>query len=338
MALRMHALPVLAVCLSLGGCVFTSATPGEGTEGKRGAAGKSAAVDPDKYHAPDGFFGYAWGTPFTDIPNLRLVSGGVALAAGYQGKVMDIQMQNCGPTMPAAGPCRIHQLVQGAGSYVMASYFRDFEPYNPYADAELAAAIYYFCARTNGDYVSTHVRDRLHLCGGDVIFQSDTPAVWKEGDPVSNYERVVSALTARYGRPDNFHFSGYVAVEDKFGRHTTPRTRSYDPLYWCKITQRAIDPSCEATITLDFDSDTNVGRILFATDSVYRFAEAMHAQSEQKIPLYERLHGHEPDRFKSKRRVCTGTHLCGGSGRTLTEQELAVFQPDPGVGPPQALD
>lgn len=329
--MRTLILPIVGICLVLDGCAGTSATQPAEAERKSITAGSSTAVDPDEYRAPDDFFGYAWGTPLLEVPDLKLVRGGVALAAGYQGKVMEIEIQNCAPgtaDTPAAGPCRIHQLVQGAGSYVTASYYRDFEPYNPYPGARLAAAIYYFCARTNGDFVSRHVRQRLELCGGDVMFQSEAPEVRHESDPATNYERVVSALTARYGRPDDFQYSGHVTVEDEFGTQTLPRMQSYGPLHWCKITQQALDPSCKATISLDFDSDSGTGRVLFATDGMYRFAEALHELSEEKIPLYERLHGYRPDRFKSKRRVCTGTHLCGGGRRQLTSEELTYFEPE----------
>lgn len=212
----------------------------------------------------------------------------------------------------------------------MASYFRDFEPYNPYPGTRLAAAIYYFCARINGDYVSRHVTERLELCGGEVMFQSEAPELQHASGPGTNYDRVVSALTVQYGRPDDFRYSGQVTVEDEFGTHTLPTVRRYRPLYWCKISQHALDPSCEATISLDFEIETGTGRVLFATDGVYRFAEALHELSEDKVPLYERLHGYPPDRFKSKRRVCTGTHLCGGGRRQLTAQELAYFEPASG--------
>jgi hypothetical protein len=330
MTTAIRSLAILGTGLVLGACAVTGEMPDEVMKGGQGDASQAATtVNPDKYHAPDGFFGYAWGTRLVDVPDLKLMAGGVALVVGYQGKVIDVQIEHCGPEMPdapAAGPCRIHQQVQGAGSYVMATYYRNFEPVNPYAGAQLAAAIYYFCARTSGDFVSVQVRKNLRLCGGDVIFQSDAPDSRGEDDPATNYEQVVGALTARHGRPDNFRHSGYVTVEDEFGRESTPRIRRYDPLFWCKVSQRALDPSCKATITLDFDTDTGTGRALFATNAMYRFAEAMHEQSTDKIPLYERLHGRKPDRFKSKRRVCTGTHLCGGSGRPLTDQELAVFQ------------
>ncbi|MEO0997680.1 MAG: hypothetical protein AAFX58_09190, partial [Pseudomonadota bacterium] len=211
-------------------------------------------ADPDKYRAPDGFFGHPWGAPFVDFDGLKLLPGGVALAAGYQGKVMDIRIQNCEPVAEGgtpAGPCRIDQDVRGAGSYVLASYYRDAEPLQPYADADVAVAVYYFCARTSGDFVSRHVRKRLKLCGGDAVFFSDAPAIWREGDPVTNYARVVKALTARHGRPDDFNYSGYVTVEDEFGETTPARERSYGPLFWCRKMQRALDPSCQATLTLD---------------------------------------------------------------------------------------
>jgi hypothetical protein len=325
--MRTSLLPVLAVGLVQAGCAVTQSTSHEGAPG---ANASSAAVVPDEYEVPEGFFGYAWGTRLPEIPDLRLLADGAAMVAGFQGKVMDVRIQNCIPGAEEAGPCAIHQRVEGAGSYVMASYFRDFEPYNPYPAADLAAAIYYFCARTNGDYVSRHVGKQLQLCGGDMVFQSDAPEISHAGEPETNYDRMVRALTRRHGRPDDFEYSGYAIVEDEHGKHSLPRPQSYRPLYWCKITQRALDPSCEATISLEFDVDTGTGRVLFATDAVYRFAEAMHETSEEKIPLYERLHGFDPDRFKSKRRVCTGTRLCGGGGRRLTPEELGFLQPDPG--------
>lgn len=319
--------PILGACLTLGSCAGTSSLQPDATPRNTKTGTASDAVDPGKYHSPDGFFGYAWNTPLKEIPDLKLVPGGAVLAAGYPGKVMDVQIQNCTPGAESAGPCRINQQVQGAGSYVMASYYRDFEPQNPYPGARLAAAIFYFCARTRGDSLSRHVRQRLELCGGEVMFQSRAPKRRQDGHPPTSYGRIVRALTARHGRPDNFAYAGRVIVEDEFGRQAMPREQSYRPLYWCRKSQRALDPSCEATITLEFDSDAGTGRILFATDGVYRFAQALHELSEEKVPLYERLHGYRPDRFKSKRRVCTGTHLCGGGPRQLTAEELTYLDP-----------
>ena len=291
-------------------------------------------VDPDKYRPPDGFMGFPWGTHLNEIPQLKIKpDDGVSVAANYAGKVTDVRIFGCDSGGETAGPCEISQDVQGAGSYVLATYYRDYEPSHPFPGVDARIALYYFCARTSGSAITKHVRKRLELCGGEVLFNSEAPDRRREGDTSTGYDRVVDMLTNRHGRHDDFSYLTRVIVEDEQGRtNVYPEVfdLNYDPLYWCRKSQTALYPTCAATITLDYHQETEYFRVLYATGAMYRFAEALDDVSEEKIPLYERLNGKNPDGYKSKRKHCTGSHLCGESKRSLTERELDVLRPDPG--------
>ena len=316
-----------AAAVVLAGCTASNRSTVAPTELLNMVGAEPAVADPTQYYPPQTFMGYPWGTHVDAIPDLKFVQpGGVALAVGYDGKVMDVQIQNCGPG-ENAGPCKIQQTVQGAGSFVMATYYRDWEPRHPYPGANVAAALYYFCARTAGASITPHVRKRLKLCGGDILFQSDAPAIWEEGDPPTDYEMIVNKLNETYGRHDGFKFTGQVTVTDDYGRrYTFPRERRYQPLTWCGKSQTSLYPVCESTITVHFDTEQGVGQVLYATSAMYQFAGALNELSEEKVPLFERLNGFRVDRYKSKRKTCTGTHLCGGTTRSLTDRELDVFR------------
>ena len=318
---------LIATAAFLGACATTDPSS-EAADTLLASVGVEVPVtDPTQFHPPESFMGYRWGTPVDAIPNLKLVHpGGVAVAANYGGKVLDVQINNCSPGEDAA-PCEIRQTIQGEGSYVIATYYRHYEPRHPYPGVDVKLALYYFCARTSGDSVTPHVRKRLKLCGGDILFTSDAPTIWEQGAAPTDYEKVVSKLNAIYGRHDGFEFSGLITVTDGQGRrYTFPKERTYEPLTWCRKSQRALYASCEATISLHFDREEGLGQVLYATNAMHRMAEALHELSEDNVPLYERINGFEIDRYKSKRRVCTGTHLCGESSRALTERELDVFR------------
>ena len=323
---------LIATTALLSACVSTDLPP-EAADALLATVGVEVPVtDPTRFHPPKSFMGYRWGTPVDAIPNLKLLHpGGVAVAADYRGKVLDVQINNCGPGEDAA-PCDIQQTIMGAGSYVIATYYRDYEPRHPYPGVNVKLALFYFCARTSGNAVTPHVRKRLKLCGGDILFTSDAPAVREQDAALTDYEKVVSKLNAIYGRHDGFRFRGLITVTDEQGRrYTFPRERTYEPLTWCRKSQRALYPSCEATISLHFDREEGLGRVLYATSAMHRMAEALNELSEDNVPLYERINGFEIGRYKSRRRICTGTHLCGESSRALTERELDVFRMDDAV-------
>ena len=320
---------LITMAVFLGACATTDESP-EANDALLASVGVEVPVaDPTRFHPPETFMGYRWGTPVDAIPDLKLVHpGGVAVAANYGGKVLDVQINNCNPAEDAA-PCEIQQTIVGEGSYVIATYYRDYEPRHPYPGVNVKGALYYFCARTSGIAVTQHVRKRLKLCGGDILFTSDAPAIWEQGDEPTDYERVVSKLNAIYGRYDGFKLSTLMTETSEQGHvYTFPKERTYDPLTWCRKSQRALYASCETTISLHFDRQEGVGQILFATNAMHRMAEALHELSEDNVPLYERINGFEIGRYKSKRRICTGTHLCGESSRALTERELDVFRID----------
>ena len=151
---------------------------------------KLESVESDEIYTQDGFFGYPWGTPFWDVPNLRYLEGGVALVFKRCGEVIEHQIQDLIPDGTLVGPCRRTPLVIANGIYIMSSYYREYDSLNADDESAVVATIFHFCS----DSVKTPARDYLRLCGGDLVYRIHAPDSWEKGDqPVGFACRVKAA-------------------------------------------------------------------------------------------------------------------------------------------------
>ena len=85
------------------------------------------------------------------------------------------------------------------------------------------------------------------------------------------------------------------------------------------------------TITLLFNQDTGWGMVIFATELVYKFAQARQTTKDENNELYMALISGDPT-VPTHRRTnncmrATGSMVCGGKLNTLSEKELRRFEP-----------
>lgn len=313
-----------------------------GALGALAAVAVAADASPD-YTPPTGFNGLSWGAPLSALGTVKLARANTATDS--KGKVTQLRCtekpEGCANVVENSD-----QEVEGAGSFAVAEYYREPDN-NPWAASLVAlqSATYLFCDEWLGSTVRKDVKQRMKFCGARIFYRSD-PGAQRQTGTQTNHERMLHYLIREYGPPDGHRLpAGHVSVGpvSEGAADTAPGTpQEIAPeseaagvlrYRWCGMHDKsdALVPACKATITLLFNRDNGWGMVLFATDAVYRFAQARHATHDENNELYMALISGNP-RKPTHRNTndcmrTTGSLICEGKLVSLPDSDRRRFEP-----------
>lgn len=295
----------------------------------------AAAASRHDYTPPTGFNGLSWGAPLTALGKVKLARANTATDS--KGKTTQLR---CTENAEGCASAAYSDLdTEGRGSFAVAEYYRDGDK-NPWATelVALQSATYLYCDEWQGSAVRADVKQRLKLCGARIFYRSDSNA--RE----SNHDRVLRHLIAEYGPYDGQRVKkGEVSigpvVDEAAEPQTSPGMAEVDSgkgvarYRWCGLPANSTElvPECPATITLLFNHETGWGMVLFATDSMYRFAYARHITKDENNELYMALISRDPGKpTRRNANGCmrtTGSLICEGKLVAMPASERQRFEP-----------
>ncbi|MEO8017687.1 MAG: hypothetical protein ABI769_07725 [Pseudomonadota bacterium] len=264
-----------------------------------------------KYVAPDGFSGHLWGevrtSPgFAPLP-ARPVGVGAAwmrpvekdvtftcVPAGGMGMAMNGVPGGCDPQATLDS---LRRRFEGGGFYVLSEYTVEDQGarYGGEKDGVLLYPVFYqFCA--NWDSTKREVPpkfDELNkFCGVRLMFDTDTPEELRNLPPdhITNYDRVLEKLIARFGRPDNFTGRGKVVVETMEGDSADRTERKFRIWRWCPARDRGLHTSCTASVVLTLEPAAGIASVLYSTPLLWEFAYARENNGYKGDKLFRILH------------------------------------------------
>src|ERR1700741_5171434 len=208
-----------------------------------------------KYVPPEGFAGHKWGELPTSFD--RLPAAPIGVGAAWMSPV---EKQSEFPCVPVGGPgaqisgaiggcdfqatlLRIRKTFEGGGTYVLSEFTIEGQGFQFGSEADgivLHPVVYQFCAnwgasagkrgRAPPDFDSLN-----KFCGVRFMFQSDTREQLrgKPDDYVTNYDRMLDKLLAKYGRPEGYLRRGRVIIETLEGDSSDSADRRFSIWRWC---------------------------------------------------------------------------------------------------------
>lgn len=270
-----------------------------------------------KYEAPEGFMGHTWGELRTKFDRLPEAPIGVG-AAWMRVKEMPEDF-TCIPTAPqpgsqitdAAGGCdfqatllRLRANLNGNGSvYVLSEYTIDGQGFR-FGEGDsgvvLHPVVYQFCAnwagtaKKRGD-MPPNFDDTNKFCGMRFMFQSENREQLKKlpVSAVTNYDRVLEKLLAKYGQPAGFLRRGRVLIETIEGDSTDGADRKFSIWRWCPAKGDGFHTACKASVVLTLDPTTGVGTVLYSTPLLWEYAFARQNYGFKGDRLYKMLHARD---------------------------------------------
>lgn len=272
----------------------------------------SAADKPKrvKYVAPEGFADHKWDDLRKSFA--RLPEKPIGVGAAF---MLTIQKQtdfSCVPSMPT-GPVngavegcdfyatlqRLRTNFQGGGVYVLSEYTIEGQGFR-FGDVDpvvMHPVIYDFCANwpsgTRKRGVEPPNFDELDkFCGMRFIFESETREQLRSlpADYVTNYDRVLDKLLAKYGEPKGYLRRGRVLIETLEGESTEPSDRKFSIWRWCPAVGDGLKTQCKASVTLSLDPATGRGSVQYATPLLWEYAFARENNGFKGDRLYKLLH------------------------------------------------
>lgn len=298
------------------------------------------------YTPPGGFNGLAWGAPLSALGKVKLARANTATDS--RGKVTQLRCAERPEGCASAGIS--DQDVEGAGSFSVAEYYREPDS-NPWAQSLVAlqAATYLFCDEWLGPGVRKDVKQRMRLCGARIFYRSESAAqlAGKSAKFESNHARVLRHLIAEFGPYDGQRVKkGEVVLGPVIEAGATEPEPTEMPAdaaddsgqgvaryRWCGLPANSgqLVPDCPATITLLFNHQTGWGMVLFATESMYKFAYARHVTQDENNELYMALVSRDPGKpTRRNANDCqrtTGSLVCGGKLLSMPDSERRRFEP-----------
>jgi hypothetical protein len=270
------------------------------------AAEKSAKV---KYVPPEGFAGHKWGELRTSFD--RLPTEPIGVGAAWMTPVEKDTGFHCIPVVNtggqingAVGGCdfqatllTLRKNFEGGGFYVLSEFTIEDQGFR-YGDESdgvvLHPIIYQFCA--NWDETKREVPPKFdeinQFCGVRLMFQSDTREQLrtKPAEYVTNYDRMLDRLVAKFGKPDNFMRRGQVVIETLEGESSDQADRKFSIYRWCPARDtNGLHTDCTASVVLSLDPATGVGTVLYSTPLLWEFAYARE-KNNKGDRLYKMLH------------------------------------------------
>jgi hypothetical protein len=266
-----------------------------------------------KYVAPAGFGTHKWGDLRTSFERLPEQPKGVAAAwlvptdGGKEPFVMCSSSTTLGRmSSGTVESCNIQTAIDSlrgrtdyGGFYVLSEYSIEDQGFRfgtPGASDSvvLHPVVYQFCANWFDPKREPPPKfDELNkFCGVKLHFQSDTREQLRKlpADHVTNYDRVLDKLIARFGRPDGFLRRGRVVIETLEGDSADEGDRKFSIWRWCPARDRGFHTSCTASVTLALNPQTGVGTVLYATPPLWEFAYARQNNGFKGDPLFKLLH------------------------------------------------
>ena len=263
-----------------------------------------------KYVPPEGFAGHKWGelrSSFDRLPNEPIGVGAAWMRA--------LEKQNdftCVPVVAgsqisgAIGGCdfqatllRLRTNFEGGGYYVLSEFTIDGQGFRFGEEADgvvLHPVIYQFCANWNQSRKKLDPPpnfDSLNkFCGVKFMFESETREQLRKlpDDYVTNYDRMVEKLLAKFGRPEGYLRRGKVLIETLEGDSEDVSDRKFSIWRWCPAKGSGLHTSCTASVVLSLDPSTGVGTVLYSTPLLWEFAYARENFGFKGDRLYRMLH------------------------------------------------
>jgi hypothetical protein len=254
-----------------------------------------------KYVAPAGFDGHQWGELLTGPDFARLALEPIGIGAAWMRPVEKELTYTCVPTADGcdfqATLNSLRRRFEGGGFYVLSEYTIDDQGARYGSDTDgviLTPVIYQFCA--NWDSTKREVPpkfDELNkFCGVRLMFKTETREELRSlpADHVTNYDRVLDKLIARFGKPDKFARRGQVIIETLEGDSTDQKERKFGVWRWCPARDRGLHTSCTASVVLSLDPATGVATVLYSTPLLWEFAYARQNNGYKGDKLFKLLH------------------------------------------------
>lgn len=274
------------------------------------AADRSPKV---KYMPPEGFAGHKWGDLRSNFD--RLPSEPIGVGAAWMRGIETQKDFHCVPVSAgqqitgAIGGCdfqatllRLRTEFEGGGYYVLSEFSIDGQGFRFGDEADnvvLHPVIYQFCANWKQGRKKTDPPpdfDSLNrFCGVKFMFQSETREQLRKlpDDHVTNYDRMVERLLAKYGRPNGYLRRGRVLIETLEGDSEDVTDRKFSIWRWCPATGNGLRTECTASVVLSLDPATGVGTVLYSTPLLWEFAYAREKHGFKGDRLYRMLHARD---------------------------------------------
>lgn len=277
------------------------------------AAMSVQAADDQKvtYVPPAGFGGHSWGEPlsgpgFSNLP-LKPIGVGAARAQPSRRETSYTCMPVSGydPRMNGSmGGCdlqatllTLRQRSTGGGYHVLSEYTVEDQGahYGDGPDAVLLyPVIYQFCANWDSPKreVPANFDKMSKLCGVRLIFETETSDELRKlpAGHMTNYDRVLAKLVAKFGKPDKFSRRGKVIIETMDDDIAYREERQNPTWRWCAASDSASQTSCTASVVLSLEPSTGVATVLYSTPQLWQFAYARENNGYKGDKLFGMLH------------------------------------------------
>jgi hypothetical protein len=190
----------------------------------------------------------------------------------------------------------LHREYDGGGFYVLSEYSIEGQGFREGDEKDgvvFYPVVYQFCANWHDvkREVPPKFDDINEFCGVKLTFQSDTREQLRKqpAEYVTNYDRVLDKLLAKFGKPDNFVRRGQVVIETVEGEADRP-DRTFSIWRWCPARDRALRTTCKASVVLSVDLNTGIGTVLYSTPLLWEFAYARENFGYKGDRLFKILH------------------------------------------------
>jgi hypothetical protein len=265
-----------------------------------------------RYVPPEGFAGHKWGdlrSTFDRLPEKPIgVGAGWMRSIEKQTDFTCVPISAPGATMSGAvDSCdfqatllRLRKTFEGGGTYVLSEYAIEGQGFRFGGETDgvqLHPVVYEFCANwpgaTNKRGVEPPNFDALNkFCGMRFLFESETREQLRAlaQDHVTNYDRVLDLLIAKFGRPNGFLRRGRVLIETLEGESSDAADRKFSIWRWCPAVGDGLKTSCAASVTLSLDPATGKGSVLYSTPLLWEYAYARENFGFKGDRLFKLLH------------------------------------------------
>jgi hypothetical protein len=264
-----------------------------------------------KYVPPAGFSGHSWGEllggpGFSKLP-LKPIGVGAAWSPPSQRETS----YTCVPVSAyglqpngAPGGCDVQatlltmrQRSTGGGHHVLSEYTVDDQGarYGNEPDAVLLQpVIYQFCANWESSKreMPANFGELNKFCGVRLMFKTETSDELRKlpADHMTNYDRVLAKLVAKFGNPDKFSRRGKVIIETMEDDIAYREDRQNKTWRWCPASDSGSQTSCTASVVLSLDPGTGVATVLYSTPQLWQFAYARENNGYKGDKLFAMLH------------------------------------------------
>jgi hypothetical protein len=272
------------------------------------AADKSSR---EKYNPPTGFSGHSWGEPLTGPGFSQLPLKAIGVGAAWMQPSLKETSYTCVPVSApgsqingAVGGCdfqatllTLRQRHDGGGFHVLSEYTVDDQGArfgNGSDDVLLHPVVYQFCASWDSPKreVPAKFNELSKFCGVRLMFKTETTDELRRlpADHVTNYERVLNKLVARFGKPDKFSRRGSVVIETMEEDIAERHQRQHRVWRWCPPAERGSHTTCSASVVLSLEPATGVATVLYSTPPLWQFAYARENNGYKGDKLFRLLH------------------------------------------------